>query len=271
MDNTSASTSTTTSEASPTVKVTSNGHCSSGSAVAGTHRKDSSESSSSTCSSSNSPNNYNHCETVASNNQCDSGYSSANTTPTTALQEEEVSVESTILSKSSFISSFFFLLRSRKLYGIHSNGSSNGAAYNAVISSPSLTPSLPSSSTARKYLSMASTGNVLCSIRTNLYRSKHYLSSLRPGSFVISLIPVLLGALLAAKTTGQFSVVILFATLLTVLSVHAAGNLVNTYCDFVRGIDSKERRSDDRTLVDSILTPEEVVNLGMFCQILRTC
>ena len=51
------------------------------------------------------------------------------------------------------------------------------------------------------------------------------------------------------------------ATLLTVLSVHAAGNLVNTYCDFVRGIDSK-RQSDDRTLVDSILTPEEVVNLG---------
>ena len=77
-----------------------------------------------------------------------------------------------------------------------------------------------------------------------------------------SLIPVLLGALLAAKTTGQFSFVILGATVLTVLSVHAAGNLVNTYCDFMRGIDSKDRRSDDRTLVDSILTPEEVVNLG---------
>ena len=70
-----------------------------------------------------------------------------------------------------------------------------------------------------------------------------------------------MGAVLAAKTTGQFSFVILFATLLTVISVHAAGNLVNTYCDFRRGIDSK-RGSDDRTLVDSILTPEEVANLG---------
>jgi 1,4-dihydroxy-2-naphthoate octaprenyltransferase len=72
----------------------------------------------------------------------------------------------------------------------------------------------------------------------------------------------LLGTLLAHKVTGQFSVVILLATVLTVLSVHAAGNLVNTYCDFMRGIDSKERKSDDRTLVDRILTPEEVVNLG---------
>lgn len=74
--------------------------------------------------------------------------------------------------------------------------------------------------------------------------------------------PVLLGCVLAYKTAEAFSVTTLVATLLTVVSVHAAGNLVNTYCDYMRGIDS-ERRSDDRTLVDHILTPEEVVNLGI--------
>lgn len=72
-----------------------------------------------------------------------------------------------------------------------------------------------------------------------------------------------MGSVLASKTDhGRFSWIILLATLLTVLSVHAAGNLVNTYWDFIRGIDSK-RQSDDRTLVDSILTPEEVANLGI--------
>lgn len=103
---------------------------------------------------------------------------------------------------------------------------------------------------------------IFLSSTTILSRAKQYLSSLRPGTFFTSLIPVLMGTILASKTSGgQFSWIILLATLLTVLSVHAAGNLVNTYCDFVRGIDSK-RQSDDRTLVDSILTPEEVVNLG---------
>jgi len=96
-----------------------------------------------------------------------------------------------------------------------------------------------------------------------LNRFRHYLSSLRPWSFSASLTPVLIGSVLAHKTTEQFSFLTLLATLLTVVSVHAAGNLVNTYCDFIKGIDSK-RRSDDRTLVDSILTPEQVVNLGKY-------
>jgi 1,4-dihydroxy-2-naphthoate octaprenyltransferase len=91
-----------------------------------------------------------------------------------------------------------------------------------------------------------------------------YVLGLRPWSFSASLTPVLMGSVLAHKTSEQFSLLILLATLLTVVSVHAAGNLVNTYCDFFKGIDSK-RRSDDRTLVDSILRPEEVVNLGIIC------
>lgn len=38
--------------------------------------------------------------------------------------------------------------------------------------------------------------------------------------------------------------------------VHCAGNVVNTYFDYVKGIDN--RKSDDRTLVDHILTIDEV-------------
>ena len=47
-----------------------------------------------------------------------------------------------------------------------------------------------------------------------------------------------------------------------VLAVHGAGNLVNTYYDFSKGIDHK--KSDDRTLVDRILEPQDVVRFGVF-------
>lgn len=70
-----------------------------------------------------------------------------------------------------------------------------------------------------------------------------------------------LGSALAYKTVGFFSMPVLITTLLTALSVHAAGNLVNTYFDYLRGIDTKQ--SDDRTLVDKILNPEDIQWLGM--------
>ena len=87
-----------------------------------------------------------------------------------------------------------------------------------------------------------------------------YVEALRPWSFSASLMPVLLGCAVAHKKTGEFSLAILILTSLCALSVHGAGNLVNTYYDFVKGIDSK--KSDDRTLVDQLLTRDEVVTLG---------
>ncbi|XP_005107882.1 ubiA prenyltransferase domain-containing protein 1 [Aplysia californica] len=87
-----------------------------------------------------------------------------------------------------------------------------------------------------------------------------YLIALRPWSFPASITPVALGSCLAYKALGVFSVYIFFMTVITALCVHAAGNLVNTYFDFVRGVDTK--KSDDRTLVDSILQPNDVVRLG---------
>ncbi|XP_054719520.1 ubiA prenyltransferase domain-containing protein 1 homolog [Uloborus diversus] len=88
-----------------------------------------------------------------------------------------------------------------------------------------------------------------------------YVHALRPWSFSASLTPVAIGAALAYKTTEQFDIPIFLITCLTAVSVHAAGNVVNTYFDYMKGIDS--RRSDDRTLVDKILTPDEIVHLGV--------
>lgn len=60
---------------------------------------------------------------------------------------------------------------------------------------------------------------------------------------------------MAISTSGYF-----FVTCLVALSVHAAGNLVNTYFDYIKGVDSKQ--SDDRTLVDHILSPNDVSFMG---------
>ncbi|XP_050414659.1 ubiA prenyltransferase domain-containing protein 1 [Patella vulgata] len=87
-----------------------------------------------------------------------------------------------------------------------------------------------------------------------------YVVALRPWSFTASFTPVALGCTLAYKTTGDFHPAIFIYSLITALSVHAAGNLVNTYFDYFHGIDSK--KSDDRTLVDKILSPQDVAWLG---------
>ena len=83
-------------------------------------------------------------------------------------------------------------------------------------------------------------------------------------SFIASLAPVGLGALLAYKVTGSVDLYVFIITCIAVLAVHGAGNLANTYYDFVRGVD-KQSKSDDRTLVDHRLTVDELVQLGVAC------
>ncbi|XP_059477167.1 ubiA prenyltransferase domain-containing protein 1 homolog [Neocloeon triangulifer] len=94
-----------------------------------------------------------------------------------------------------------------------------------------------------------------------LMKLSSYLLALRPWSLSASLMPTLLGSAIAHKSTGDFNPVLLVVTAFTVLSVHGAGNVVNTYFDYIKGIDSK-KQSDDRTLVDQLLSKDEVVTLG---------
>ncbi|XP_059618790.1 ubiA prenyltransferase domain-containing protein 1 homolog [Phlebotomus argentipes] len=95
-----------------------------------------------------------------------------------------------------------------------------------------------------------------------LMKIKTYLLALRPWSLSASLVPTLLGTALACRSSHayDFNVFTFLLTLFTIISVHCAGNVVNTYFDFIKGIDN--RKSDDRTLVDHILTKDEVVSLG---------
>lgn len=98
--------------------------------------------------------------------------------------------------------------------------------------------------------------------KSGLMKLSSYVLALRPWSLSASLMPTLLGSTIAYKCPGSsdFNYLTLLLTLFTVVSVHGAGNVVNTYFDYVKGIDN--RKSDDRILVDHILSKDEVVSLG---------
>jgi len=95
-----------------------------------------------------------------------------------------------------------------------------------------------------------------------LMKIKTYLTVLRPWSWSASLVPTLLGSAIAYRSSGihDFNPITFVLTIFTIVSVHCAGNVVNTYFDYVKGIDN--RKSDDRTLVDHMLSKDEVVLLG---------
>ncbi|XP_071571941.1 ubiA prenyltransferase domain-containing protein 1 homolog [Temnothorax nylanderi] len=96
---------------------------------------------------------------------------------------------------------------------------------------------------------------------SNLMNWSSYILAVRPWSLSASLMPTFLGSMLAYRSgVGSFSMISLLLTVCIVLCVHGAGNVVNTYFDYVKGVDS--RKSDDRILVDELLSKDSLVRLG---------
>lgn len=121
----------------------------------------------------------------------------------------------------------------------------NGAAAAALIGGNS------NNSNKKKKVEMENPSLALMKVKT-------YLAAVRPWSLSASLVPTILGAAIAYRNLGahEFSLISFFLTIFIIGSVHCAGNVVNTYFDYVKGIDRGS--SDDRTLVDHILSQDEV-------------
>lgn len=109
---------------------------------------------------------------------------------------------------------------------------------------------------------ISSISSTSLTLNSPLMKLSSYFLALRPWSLSASLVPTLLGSALAYRLIGltNFSWISLILTLCTVISVHGAGNVVNTYFDYIKGVDS--RKSDDRILVDHLLSKDELVSLG---------
>eukprot|EP01065_Artemidia_motanka_P013491 TRINITY_DN1748_c6_g1_i1.p1 TRINITY_DN1748_c6_g1~~TRINITY_DN1748_c6_g1_i1.p1 ORF type:complete len:500 (+),score=126.03 TRINITY_DN1748_c6_g1_i1:103-1500(+) len=87
-----------------------------------------------------------------------------------------------------------------------------------------------------------------------------WLISLRPWSLPASIVPcAVTGALLHVHSDADLYDPGYCLSLLTIVSLHAAANLFNTYFDYRTGCDTKES-SSDRALVDGHVTPGTVFN-----------
>lgn len=93
---------------------------------------------------------------------------------------------------------------------------------------------------------------------------KKWMIILRAYSWPASLVPVVLGSVVASRH-GAFSWLDFALTFIAALAVHSAANLANTYFDFKNGVDNKET-ADDRGLVDALITPRTMLQtaLGLF-------
>ena len=92
---------------------------------------------------------------------------------------------------------------------------------------------------------------------------KIWFLATRPWSLTASFIPVTLGAVLAAWSDGQFHGLIYLLTVIGGCSLHLGTNLINTYGDFMAGVDTNESSVTCPQLTHGILTPQAMWRAGV--------
>jgi 1,4-dihydroxy-2-naphthoate octaprenyltransferase len=84
----------------------------------------------------------------------------------------------------------------------------------------------------------------------------------RPWSFGAAVVPVTLGAILAAYD-GKFSVWLFFLTVIGSIAIQGGTNLINDYYDHVRGADTLESLGVGRAIQLNLMTPRQVFIEGI--------
>ncbi len=86
----------------------------------------------------------------------------------------------------------------------------------------------------------------------------------RPFSFTASVVPVVLGAVLAAYD-GYFDLWLFALALVGSVLIHAGTNLANDYYDWKKGADTPESLGPNRALQEGVLTPQQVFWGALVC------
>lgn len=87
----------------------------------------------------------------------------------------------------------------------------------------------------------------------------HQVVSLRPWSFSASALPaILIAVLCSSNDAASFRFDHAVLAVIAVTCVHTSANLLNTYFDFQRGVDTSAD-ADDRALVDKTISPSTVL------------
>jgi len=98
--------------------------------------------------------------------------------------------------------------------------------------------------------------------RTMQWRA--WLRATRPFSFTASVIPVTLGAALAA-TAGVFKPGLFLLTLLGSVLIHAGANMANDYYDHVKGVDTPASLGPSGVIQRGLLTPAQLLRGTAVC------
>src|SRR5690349_9818866 len=85
----------------------------------------------------------------------------------------------------------------------------------------------------------------------------------RPVSFTASVIPVLVGTLLAAEDSFTWWTAVL--ALLGSVLIHAGTNYVNDYYDYRKGADNEESLGPAGFIQRGVLSPRAVLTAGIVC------
>lgn len=88
---------------------------------------------------------------------------------------------------------------------------------------------------------------------------KIWLQAARPFSFPASMIPSVLGIMLALLISPDASKWYLIPfIMISLILMHASSNMVSDYDDYINGVDLKESFGGSKVLTDNLLTPKQV-------------
>ncbi|MDR2825538.1 MAG: prenyltransferase [Deltaproteobacteria bacterium] len=88
--------------------------------------------------------------------------------------------------------------------------------------------------------------------------ARAWWKALRPPFYIVTLIPLLLGYILAGKDTGQYNNFIFSGVLLVSFALHLAANLANDLFDYLQGTDNAETIGGSGALVSGKISPREL-------------
>ncbi len=103
---------------------------------------------------------------------------------------------------------------------------------------------------------------------------KSYLMELRAPFFTGSIVPVVLGSVMAWSHTARFDWPLFFLTLIGAVAIHAGSNVMNDYYDHKSGNDGANTEfvspftGGSRMIPEGRLTPREVFVEGIICYVL---
>lgn len=90
-----------------------------------------------------------------------------------------------------------------------------------------------------------------------------YFKALRAFSFPASMIPCLLGAMLALLMGENVTWWLMPFIAISLLLLHAASNVTTDYDDYNQGVDREETLGGSRVLVEKLLQPKQMLTFGL--------